>query len=96
MCIAVIGGMDRLGKHYQEEAAQAGVSLQVFNSSQTNIASKLKKADAMVIFTNKVSHRMKNEAMQVAKSLDIPVFMHHACGVCTFRNCLKCLGDKLL
>lgn len=92
MCIALIGGMDRLGKHYLEEAQRAGVSLQVFSSSQTNIAAKLKKADAMVIFTNKVSHRVKTEAMQVAKAMDIPVFMHHACGVCTFRNCLKCIA----
>jgi len=95
MCIALIGGMDRLGRHYREEAGRAGISLQVFNSSQTNIAAKLKKADAMVIFTNKVSHRMKIEAMQVAKAMDIPVFMHHACGVCTFRNCLKCLAGMV-
>lgn len=91
MCIALIGGMDRLGKHYQEEAQRAGMTLQFFSTSETNIASKLKKADAMVIFTNKVSHRVKIEAMQVAKAKDIPVFMHHACGVCTFRNCLECL-----
>lgn len=90
MCIALIGGMDRLERHYREEAERAGISLQVFTKSQTNIAAKLKKADAIVIFTNKVSHRVKVEAMQVAKALDIPVIMHHACGVCTFRNCLEC------
>jgi tRNA(Ile2) C34 agmatinyltransferase TiaS len=94
MCIALIGGMDRLERHYREEAQRAGISLQVFTKSQTNIAAKLKKADAIVIFTNKVSHRVKVEAMQVAKALDIPVFMHHACGVCTFRNCLECFTAK--
>lgn len=94
MCIALIGGMDRLGKHYQQEADRAGVKLQFFSTSETNIAAKLKKADAMVIFTNKVSHRVKIEAMQVAKAMDIPVFMHHACGVCTFRNCLQCLAQS--
>jgi len=94
MCIALIGGMDRLGKHYQQEADRAGMKLQFFSTSETNIAAKLKKADAMVIFTNKVSHRVKIEAMQVAKAMDIPVFMHHACGVCTFRNCLQCLAQS--
>lgn len=94
MCIALIGGMDRLGKHYQEEADRAGVTLQFFSTSQTNIAAKLKKVGAMVIFTNKVSHRVKIEAMHVAKANDIPVFMHHACGICTFRNCLKCLAQN--
>ncbi|MBU5613037.1 DUF2325 domain-containing protein [Geomonas azotofigens] len=94
MCIALIGGMDRLGKHYLEEAERAGVKLQFFSTSETNIASKLKKADAMVIFTNKVSHRVKIEAMQVAKAKNIPVLMEHACGVCTFRNCLQCLAHN--
>ena len=94
MCIALIGGIDRLEKHYHEEAKRAGYSLQVFSQSQNNIAAKLKKADAIVIFTNMVSHRVKAEAMQVAKAHDIPVFMNHACGVCSFRNCIQCLSAK--
>lgn len=91
MCIALIGGMDRLGKHYQDEASRAGVELQVFTRSENNIAVKLKKADAVVIFTNMVSHRVKKEAMDAAKLNNIPVFMHHSCGVCTLRDCLNCM-----
>lgn len=91
MCIALIGGMDRLGKHYHDEAGRAGVELQVFTRSENNIAAKLKKADAVVIFTNMVSHRVKKEAMNAAKLNNIPVFMHHSCGVCTLRDCLNCM-----
>jgi ribosomal protein L30E len=91
MCIALIGGMDRLGKHYHDEAGRAGVELQVFTKSENNIGGKLKKADAVVIFTNMVSHRIKKEAMNAAKINNIPVFMHHSCGVCTLRECLNCL-----
>ena len=94
MCIALIGGMDRLDKHYKEVAELAGLSLQIFSRSQTNIAAKLKKADLMVIFTNKVSHRVKTEAMQTAKSCGIPVIMRHTCGVCTLRECLECFRTK--
>lgn len=94
MCIALIGGMDRLDKHYKEVAELAGLSLQIFSRSQTNIAAKLKKADLMVIFTNKVSHRVKTEAMQAAKSRGIPVIMRHTCGVCTLRECLECYSTK--
>jgi len=94
MCIALIGGMDRLDKHYKEVAELAGLSLQIFSRSQTNIAAKLKKADLMVIFTNKVSHRVKTEAMQAAKSCGIPVIMRHTCGVCTLRECLECFRTK--
>lgn len=91
MCIALIGGMDRLEKHYQGEAGRAGVELQIFTRSENNIAAKLKKADAVVIFTNMVSHRVKKEAMNAARLNNIPVFMHHSCGVCTLRECLNCL-----
>lgn len=91
MCIALIGGMDRLERHYHEEAEKSGVDLRVFNRSEVNIVSKLKHVDAMVIFTNKVSHRAKKQAFSVAKMKDIPVYMHHSCGVCTLRDCLNCL-----
>lgn len=91
MCIALIGGMDRLERHYLEEAKQAGIDLRVFSSSVVNMTSKIRNFDAMVIFTNKISHRAKNEAVSAAKANGIPVFMHHSCGVCTFRECLKCL-----
>jgi 3-isopropylmalate dehydratase small subunit len=90
MCMALIGGMDRLEKHYLEAAAQAGITLEIYNRLPSNFASKLKKADVVVIFTNKVSHSARNEAMQVAKACGIPVIMQHACGVCTLRNCLRC------
>jgi len=90
MCVALIGGMNRLERHYTEEAKRADIDLRVFNRSEVNIASKLKHVDAMVIFTNKVSHRVKKEAMSVAKLRDIPVFMYHSCGVCTLRECFNC------
>jgi hypothetical protein len=91
MCIALIGGMERLERHYTDAAERAGVDLRVFNRSEVNIGSKIRNVDAMVIFTNKVSHQVKAEAMKEAKANDIPVFMHHACGVCTLRECLNCV-----
>lgn len=91
MCIALIGGMDRLEKHYLEEAERSGISLRVFTKSEVNIGSKIRNMDALVIFTNKVSHQVKAEAMKAAKANGIPVFMHHSCGVCTLRECLNCL-----
>ncbi len=91
MNIALIGGIDRLERHYQEEAVRAGVDLKIFNISEANINAKLKQVDAVVIFTNKVSHNMKKQAMAAAKSNNIPLFMHHSCGVCTLRDCLNCL-----
>jgi len=91
MCIALIGGMDRLERHYRSEADRFAIDLKVFTTSENDIAAKVKHVDAFVIFTNKVSHRVKREVLQVAKAKDIPVFMYHSCGVCTLRDCFSCL-----
>ncbi|MFZ5998171.1 MAG: DUF2325 domain-containing protein [Nitrospirota bacterium] len=94
MCVAVIGGMDRLERHYKEEAEKKGIDLRVFTKASTDISSKIGNVDALVIFTNKVSHRIKREATDVAKTKGIPVFMYHSCGICTLRDCLSCIEKE--
>ena len=94
MCVALIGGMDRLKRNYISEAERMGIDLKVYTKSETGIASKVKNVDALVIFTNKVSHKAKREVMSIAKAKNIPVFMYHSCGVCTLRDCLNCLTEE--
>ena len=94
MSIVLIGGMDRLGEQYHKEAKNQGMDLRIFSQAPLNMANKIKHADAVVIFTNKVSHKARNEAMTAAKKQGIPVYMHHACGVCTLRQCLSCLQNN--
>jgi len=91
MCIVLIGGMARLEPQYLKEAKRCGMELQIFSEPTKDIGAKLKHADAVVIFTNMVSHNARRDAVKAARSNKIPVFMHHACGVCTFRECLNCL-----
>jgi len=94
MCVALIGGMDRLERHYINEAEKVGIELRVFNKSEADMALEIKHVDAVVIFTNKVSHRAKREVMNIAKSRNIPVFMYHSCGICTLRDCFNCLKSS--
>ena len=94
MCVSVIGGMDRLERHYRSEAEKFGIDLKVFNTPASGMASMIKTADAVVIFTNKVSHRARKEAMNAARSRNVPVFQFHSCGVCTLRDCLNCLQKE--
>jgi len=88
MCVALVGGMDRLERQYINEAERAGVDLKVFTKPEANMASKIGSVDAVIIFTNKVSHRAKKEVVSIAKARNIPIFMYHSCGVCTLRDCL--------
>jgi hypothetical protein len=94
MCVALIGGMDRLERNYINEAERMGIELKVYTKPETGIASKVGSVDAVVIFTNKVSHQAKKEVMNIAKAKNIPVFMYHSCGICTLRDCLNCLKNE--
>ena len=92
MSIILVGGIDRLGEQYRKEAEELGMDLSIFSQAKQSMGNKIKHADAVVIFTNKVSHQARHEAFNTAKKQGIPVFMHHACGVCTLRECLNCLS----
>lgn len=91
MSIILVGGMDRLGDKYQQEAKRYGIVLRIFSQAEPRMTKSIKGADAVVIFTNKVSHHARNEAVDTAKKHGIPIVMHHACGVCTLRECFNCL-----
>jgi hypothetical protein len=94
MCVGLIGGMDRLGRNYKNEAEHYGVEIKVFTRSRTGLADRLKQVDAVVIFTGKASHRIRNEALTAARSAEIPVIMTHSCGICSLRECFGRLGLK--
>lgn len=94
--VALIGGMDRLRNHYIKEAGKSGVDLRVFSQTEVNIGAKMQRLDAVVIFTNMISHQAKREVMHAVKSRKIPVFMIHSCGICSLRHCMDCLVNKSL
>lgn len=92
MSIVLVGGMDRLGDKYQKEAKNLGMDLKIFSQAKQNMEMRIKHADAVVIFTNMISHQARHDAFNAAKKQGIPVVMHHTCGVCTLRECLNCLN----
>jgi hypothetical protein len=91
MRIALVGGIDRLQRHYRKEAAKLGVELRIFNRSEIDLPAKLGYTEAVVLFTGQVSHRARSQVMGVALSRSIPVFQSHNCGICALRNCLSCV-----
>lgn len=89
--VALIGGIDRLKKHYMMEAERSGIELKVFLQSEVNIGQKILNSDAVVIFTNKITHKAKREVVNVTRSRSIRTLMCHSCGLCSFRDCINCL-----
>ena len=92
--VVLVGGIDRLEKHYLEEAERFGVALTVINRFQSRLGSRIGNPRVLILFTNKVSHTVRREVLAVAKVRKIPVLMRHSCGLCTFRDCLGCLRQR--
>ena len=89
MCVTLIGGMDRLYKDYIAAAKEKGHSLKCISRNERNFTEKIGNHDAMIVFTNKISHEAKRKAVQVARSRNIPLQMVHSCGVSSLRECLR-------
>jgi hypothetical protein len=89
MCVALLGGMDRLEREYKTVARKSGIKLKFFTGKENSIAPRLKNVDMCIVFTNKVSHQARNQVVRVAKQNDIPLEMHHSCGISTLSKCLE-------
>jgi len=94
MSITLVGGMDRLDKHYKDEAKRFGHKLKIFSQAGSGLSGSIRNADVVVLFTNKVSHQARNEAVATAKKAGIPLYMFHSCGVCTLRECFEGIERK--
>ncbi|WP_353684479.1 DUF2325 domain-containing protein [Thermodesulfovibrio sp. 3907-1M] len=97
MSVLLIGGMDRLKSHYLKEASQRGINLKLFTKPCKEVTRKIGKVDAIVVFTNKVSHSIRDDVINFARAKGIPFFMCHSCGLCTLRKYfddLKKLNQK--
>jgi len=86
MCAALIGGMDRLKKEYVSEAKKNGIKLKHFTGKERKISKTLGNVDFVVMFTNKVSHKARTDVLDALRGTDIPIYMHHSCGISTLRK----------
>lgn len=68
MCVTLIGGMDRLKQDYIAAAKEKGHSLKCISRNERNFMDKIGNPDAVIVFTNKVSHEAKRKAVQLARS----------------------------
>lgn len=88
MSVTLIGGMDRLKPEYMAAAEALGHNLKCISRNERNFLAKIGTPDALIVFTNKISHEARRKAQQVARSRRIPIRFVHSCGVSTLRDCL--------
>ena len=88
MCVALVGGMDRLKKDYENAAKRCGVTLKVFTGKESCLVDKMGRVDMAILFTSMISHNARTEVMQKSRSMGIPVTFLHSNGVSSLRQCL--------
>lgn len=89
MCVALVGGMDRLKRDYESAAKKCGVTLKTFTGKESCLVDKMGTPDMAIVLTSMISHNARTEVMQRSKSLGIPVRFLHTCGVSSLRQCLS-------
>ena len=94
MCVALVGGMDRLKRDYENAAKRCGVKLKVFTGKESCLVDKMGCPDMAILFTSMISHNARTEVMQRSKTLGIPVTFLHSNGVSSLRQCLRELMEK--
>jgi hypothetical protein len=89
MTIAVLGGLDRLKRSYEEKGKELGMNIRVFSQGIPNMTQRLSQVNGIVILTGTVGHRMVGEALKAAKQHCIPVERSHSSGMSAFTRQLK-------
>jgi hypothetical protein len=91
MCVALVGGMDRLKRDYESVAKKCGVTLKTFTGKESCLVDKMGVPDMAILLTNMISHNARTEVLQRTKALGIPVHFLHSCGVSSLKHCLACI-----
>ena len=84
MCVTLIGGMDRLKKEYIAAAREGGATLKCIHRNERNFEDKIGTPDAIIVFTNKISHEARRKAIIPSTSLNTALpsrTRHHAKGI---------------
>ncbi|WP_333638115.1 DUF2325 domain-containing protein [Tissierella praeacuta] len=77
MSIVLVGGHDRMHDEYKEVCNKHGYKMKIFTQMPSRFNKSIGQPDAIVLFTNTVSHKMVLVAIKEAKRKSIPIFRCH-------------------
>ena len=89
MTIVVVGGIDRLERHYKMAAFNKGHKVHVFSTFKANVAKKIPGSKGVILFTNQVSHSLARIVTETAKKSGVPVVKTHKSSLSAFKQSLK-------
>ena len=89
MTVALVGGLSCLAGRYRSIAAEHQIDLRVYIDRHACLKCKLGEVDAVIMFTDLVSHQAAKEVNKLARSHGKCVVRHHRSSVTAARRCLK-------
>jgi len=78
MSIVIVGGNERMVCQYENICKNYGCKAKVFVKEKGTLKKKLGCPDLLILFTNTVSHKMVNSAVEEARRNNIPIARVHS------------------
>lgn len=95
MSIVLVGGHDRMHSSYKKVCKKNGHKVKIFTQMPARFSKGIGTPDALVIFTNTVSHKMVIAANKEAKRKKIPVFRNHNSSSVALENSIKEIEESI-
>ena len=89
MSIVIVGGNERMVCQYEDICKGFGCKAKVFAKEKGAMKKKIGAPDLLILFTNTVSHKMVNTAIQEAKRNNIPVARIHSSSASALHSVLE-------
>ena len=87
--VVIIGGHDCMACKYKEICQKYNCKAKVFTQVPCNLKQQIGTPDFVVLFTNTVSHRMVNCAINEAKRKNITVVRCHTSSAAALKQILE-------
>ncbi len=89
MSILIVGGHDRMVSAYRQLCERRGHRAKVFTQMPPQFEKAMGQPDRILLFTEKVSHKMVNVVVQKAKRNSIPIHRSHSSSMTSLEELLN-------
>lgn len=78
MSVVIVGGHDRMVHTYKKLCKEHNCKVKVFTHMEANLSNQIGSPDMVILFTNTVSHKMVNTAVQQAEKNGVTIARSHS------------------
>ncbi|WP_319475801.1 DUF2325 domain-containing protein [Marispirochaeta aestuarii] len=88
MKIVIAGGIKSMERQYKELSRQHGAKCTLFNRNVPDLAKRIRNANAVIVFTNEVSHKMASNCSKTCKKYSICIRRLSSSSMCKLEQAL--------